>query len=221
MLNKLIFFIVVSIFMIGFLITGTYAGMKYARQIDYRFFPNERSFFDTEGPGYKDYVFDAIYVIPNTSISVGYPSSGFYGWGIVRSDEVPAIEMPEPGSNYVWFASPPHRPDQDPLITVSVSSDPLPEETTLDHLLKKQVSYGYSLEDLRHGSIVSVNGHKYWLRKISLDPKHTAWHAIAFGKKEMVTILMNYGAGNGVISYKAYRNNDQLFFEILSRINFD
>jgi hypothetical protein len=188
---------------------GVFVGLRIAGRLDALAQSPKMDFFDLGGSSLLDNIFDKTYRIKDTSVSFMSPSAGFYNWGLRVYEEPHTIAI-HPALEY-------------DLITLWVSADPIPLGTTLRQAVQSGKVGNTSDIDVwgRAGSYVTINGHEYYIYKFNAGERQETWRALSLGQKELISISLDYRPGDTASTFAGYRNNDQLFFQILSHVNFD
>ncbi|MFA5854179.1 MAG: hypothetical protein WC866_03765 [Patescibacteria group bacterium] len=165
--------------------------------------------------------FDATESIPETSVKVSYPKNGFYGLGVktVQEGATPNEAIPFLGGVAIL---PNVSSLEDRPFSLSVGAYKKSGADTLEgSIVKGEVSGVKIGKQEMNGTYLTVNNHRYFVYKVLGSPTQTAWHAVSFGKKEVIIVSFEFVPGSDSDSYTAFRNNDQLFFQILSHISFE
>lgn len=157
-----------------------------------------------------DNVFDATDEIDGVRVS--YPKNGFYGWGIK-----PGFD--DSGIRYLRYVSP-GTAGSGPLVAFTVyASKPKKGETL------RAMTQDARKTTLKNGNFITINGHEYFVFK---QPPQSAdsdeWIALSHGKQADVRVIFDfydYPAASTAFTKAAYRNDDQLFFQILSHLQFE
>lgn len=157
---------------------------------------------------------DSAAEIPSTNMLLPYPSQGFYGLGAQLStgaEQGLAVSTKVPydvnkGSEYV-------------VLSASVVRLAKNGET-----LKDVVESFASLDSIErdyiktNGKYETINGHEYFIYKVTEDV--TVWSGVVVSNGNVVAITLAYKYTEAPESMAAYKNNDMLFREILSKISF-
>lgn len=166
-----------------------------------------------------DNVMNSTYAIPNTSLSIAYPKNGFYGFGVNVLPENVDPERSELGGVGII---PNTNPDIDRPVELSVGVYELKNGDTLRGIIE---SGHLSTIDIGQenvsGSYLEVNNHEFFVYKRLDNDRLSSWHAISVGKNEVVSLTFQFSLGNDAFSYSAFRNDDQLFLQVISHIKFD
>jgi hypothetical protein len=155
-------------------------------------------------------VFDATETVPGTQVRFFYPSNGFYGLGAKLTKEASGIivettqeYVPEKGSEFV---------------VLSLSSKKLKAgESTLEDVVgaidENSVDGQYAK---LNGEYRTINGRRYFIYKATEDV--TVWSAMTIEGNDVIGVSFAYKGSEGEEGQAAYQNNDELFIDILSRI---
>ena len=165
--------------------------------------------------------FDASVSIPNTSVKVSYPKAGFYGHGAIVANE-PASPNDEFHSLGAVSVSPKVSSNEDrpEYLTVGAyaKTSAASLESSIDDGKVSGIVIGKHAEE---GTYVTIGNHRFFVYKVLETSTLSAWHAVAFGKKEIVLVTFESSTGSDAASYTSSRNDDQLFFSILSHLSFE
>jgi hypothetical protein len=156
-------------------------------------------------------IFDSQVAVPGTSVYISYPMNGFYGLGAsVRTSTLQGVVIStqtqynaNAGAEYVVLSGRVVRAVKsgETLKKFIESSDP--PETDRD----------YS----KTGKYELVNGQEYFVYKVTEDV--TAWFAYTISNGKFIVITLAYKPTEAPESRDAYKNNDLIFEEIISRIS--
>jgi hypothetical protein len=163
-------------------------------------------------------VFDTVQTVMGTTVSVSYPKNGFYGFGTKISfppittisdfhSNPLGIIMIQAGENASKTSAP---------ADLSVGVYGVEKGESLKGLVNNKLSN----EAKNNGTFVTVNGHEYFVYKNFFGPINGSWVAVSVGTKELVNVSFSFDNASDAFSSTAFRNDDQLFLQILSHINF-
>jgi hypothetical protein len=179
----------------------------------------------------SDNVFDATETIPGTSVSVAYPKNGFWGLGAVvdeRFSSPPGVPEAGEGSYGSLTINPDgSATEKSSLLTLQVGASSRTTTKTLQEAVGSYSSVdGVDLNDARNlGTYVTINGHDFVVFKdpsgYMLPGPGSGWHALSFGRNEIVDVNFLFAADDTLLSQRNFRDDDQLFFQILSHLKFE
>jgi hypothetical protein len=186
-----------------------------------------------------DNVFDGTYQIPGTSVSVGYMNAGFWGRGMSvypqRGDSSPFDPGPMFRISMNNYA--PYPPPVDLLVVVDhlkgatnlrdlVATGSGALISNVDSIIHKEFPADPDSalagldEDKDGGTYLTVNGHEFFVYKEVSGTARSGWHAISVNKQDALVVYFESNLGTDPFSITAFRDSDQLFFQILSHVTF-
>lgn len=167
--------------------------------------------------------FDGEAYIPGTDIVYKYPKEGFYDLGLNITNETangsliasahlePTVAFDRNAqSAYVIAEIRLLKNDQNAESVKSLASS-YKEDSTLS-----EYNRSYAIEN---GRILDIGGNEFFLYKASEDA--TAWDAFTIAKEGILEVTLSYTNSFTPYSEAVYRNNDDLFIEILKNIQLD
>ncbi|MDP3996856.1 MAG: hypothetical protein Q8P86_04175 [bacterium] len=167
--------------------------------------------------------FDALYQIPDTNIIFKYPSAGFYGLGIdiTNSTGVKGLISGIHTEPVLEFK----RDAQSAYVVLNINLIENEKDfTNIDDFAEDfKKDPGVSFYDQEYakenGRLAEINGKEYFIYKLTEDA--TAWSAFAINKNGIVWVMLAYTNSFTPYSDSIYKNNDELFLNILENINFE
>jgi hypothetical protein len=162
-------------------------------------------------------IFDATKSIPGTSVSVAYPKDGFYGVGAnpVLTDGHIAVQGDILPNTLGRLSISPTKPNSDTFFSVGIFGAEKGET------LKSVVSNIVPPKLQEVGSYITIAGHEYFVYQAISGTNDGGWVGISVGQKEVIDASWSYYLEDGsAAAVTQFRNNDQLFLQILSHVNF-
>jgi hypothetical protein len=166
--------------------------------------------------------FDTEAQLQNTNIKFKYPKEGFYKLGINMTDMATSETLI--AGVHIESTAEFDRNAQSAYVVAEIKL--LKNDKKFEDIEKFASSYkedsNLSVFDREYakenGHVVDINGNKYFIYKVTEDA--TVWHALTITAEGVIEISLAYT--NSFIPYSEtiYRNNDELFLEILENINF-
>jgi len=168
--------------------------------------------------------FDAEMNVANTGIAFKYPSKGFYGLGIKITNKLPDLNNNVVAGAHIETVAEFDRDKQSGYVVAEIN---LIKNTGNFSDIEKFSSFfktdsttpGYGAEYAKeNGHFVEFDNKRYFIFKTTEDA--TVWTAFAISKNGIVTVSLAYTNSLTPYSDALYKNNDELFLEILKNITF-
>lgn len=160
--------------------------------------------------------FDTTIRIPNSHISLDYPSNIFQKPPEIFDEIEQFFEFKRIGG-VILGAGESSGFTGNPNLIVNVYS--IPKGFSLTELIESEASPFFQLFTREDGVIMTVNGREFFVTK---SIAKNIWYAIVYGENEMVTIstqIENYHPDPA--AFTRIRMNDPLFLQFLSHVNFN
>lgn len=177
--------------------------------------------------------FDAIATVPNTDISFKYPSKGFYGLGVkfLGPNVEPDADMTEIKKIGFEYSAPIDKTKVSEYINFYLGPETergnIDGEYNLENAVKA-IKKIHGIIGIENGVYKTFNNYKFYIYKDDDQNDMEVWHAIFLQNDGAYQVSINYlkpkntlygNDSNTPESQAAYKNNDQLFLEILKNIS--
>lgn len=165
--------------------------------------------------------FDAEAQLPNTNINFKYPKEGFYKLGInitdiATSETLIAGVHIESTAEFDRNAQSAYVVEEIKLLKNGKKFEDMEKFSSAykEDPTPSMFDREYAKEN---GHIIDIRGDKYFIYKVSENA--TVWHAFTIVEEGIVEVSLAYTNSFSPYSETIYKNNDELFLEILENIN--
>lgn len=157
----------------------------------------------------------------NTNINFKYPGEGFYGLGINTTDIEPGGDIifgihTEPTADFDSNAQSAYVVEEIKLLKNDRNYEDI-EKFASDYKENPILSMFDREYAKENGQITEISGNKYFIYKVTEDV--TAWRAFTITEEGILEVSLAYTNSFTPCSETIYKNNNELFLEILENIN--